>query len=284
MHPGFETEEIEMKLELFPPLKPLQPYVAKIWVFSNSGRLPSDDMKLIVPNGMVKLIIPVENGLVGRYDGWSHHSQESSITLIGIADSPAYVDVAIDAPHTNIGIEFNPLGAYRIFRLRHADLKNKIVELEDVLGVEARLLNERIADTPYIGRKIEMIQAYLLTLLHRSEPDLVLDYCLRQIAGTKGLVTVTELEKKSGYSSRWLYNKFIEKVGLSPKNLSSVTRFMQFYEASAVNPTLDFFKDDIYDYFYDQAHFIKDFKRFTGMPPSRFIKTDNGFGHIFYRD
>jgi hypothetical protein len=272
-----------MKLELIQPRPELRPFIGKMWVFENSGRLPEEDMKLIVPNGMAKLVIPFRNGLLGKYKDWYHLSKEASITLIGIADSPAIVDVEDDAPHGNIGIEFSPIGAYRFFRLRQTELKNKIFPLTDIFGKTAQDINERIANAEPVSEKIQIIQTYLLTLLLQSEPDLILDYCLRQIENSKGLVTVTELEKKTGYSSRWLYEKFMEKVGLSPKNLSSVTRFMQFYEAGAKNPTPDFFKKDVYNYFYDQAHFIKDFKRFTGYSPSKFIKTDNEFGQIFYK-
>ncbi|QHT67272.1 AraC family transcriptional regulator [Rhodocytophaga rosea] len=273
-----------MKLELIQPHPELRPYIGKMWVFENSRRLPDENMKVIVPNGMAKLIIPLHNGLLGKYKDWSHLSKESSITLIGIADSPAIVDVEHDAPHINIGLEFSPLGTYRLFQLRHSEIKNKIFPLEEILGTSARRINERIANTEPISQKIHIIQSYLRSLLSKSSPDVILDYCLQQIASSKGLIAVSELEQKTGYSSRWLYEKFIEKVGISPKTLSSVTRFMQFYQASAGNPTADFFREDIYHYFYDQAHFIKEFKRFTGLPPVQFIKTDNQFGHIFYKD
>lgn len=273
-----------MKLELIQPWPELRPYIGKMWVFENDRRLPEDDMKLVVPNGRAKLLIPFRNGLSGKYKDWYLLSKEASINLIGISDSPAIVDVEVDAPHGNIGIEFSPIGAYRFFQLRQSELKNKIFPLTDIFGKSAQVVNERIANAETVSEKIQIIQSYLLNLLSQSEPDLILDYCLRQIENSKGLVTVIELEKKTGYSSRWLYEKFMEKVGLSPKSLSSVTRFMQFYEASAKNPTADFFKENIYRYFYDQAHFIKDFKRFTGLSPSAFIKTDNEFGHIFYKD
>ena len=254
-----------------------------MWVFENSRRLPVEEMKVIVPNGMAKLVIPLSNGLLGKYKDWQHLSKESSITLIGIADTPAIVDVQHDAPHINIGIEFSPLGAYRIFQLRHVELRNRILPLEEVLGKSAKAITEKIANTDRISEKMEIIQSYLITLVSKSRQDEILDYCLLQIANSKGLISVSELEKKTGYSSRWLYEKFMEKVGLSPKSLASVARFMHFYEATAKNPTMNFFKEDIYDFFYDQAHFIKEFKRFTGSSPTRFIKTDNEFGQIFYK-
>jgi AraC-like DNA-binding protein len=241
-------------------------------------------MKLIVPNGMAKLTIPFRNGVSGRNKEVYTLSKESQITLIGICDIPAVVDIEHDAPSGNIGIEFSPLGAYRIFQLRHVELKNKIFLLEDVFGKPARNVQEMIANTESIPEKINLIQKFLVKLLNKSEADPILDYCIEQIKLSKGLVTVAELERKTGYSSRWLYDKFIDKVGLSAKNLASIVRFMQFYEQWAKTPDYALTKDFAYRFFYDQAHFIKEFKRFTGHPPLRFTKTDNEFGRIFYKE
>jgi AraC-like DNA-binding protein len=275
---------MQMRIQHIEPHPQLKGYVMKLWVFESSGRMPSEDMKLIVPNGMVKLTIPFRNGLFGKNNESSLLSKESKITLIGICDVPAIVDIELDAPSGSIGIEFSPVGAYRIFRLPQAELKNKILPFEDVLGKSAKAIEEIIANTENISHKVRLIQAYLIKLLQQTEPDPILDYCIDQIQNTNGLIRVGELERKTGYSSRWLYEKFIEKVGLSAKNLSAVARFMQFYENWAKDPQKQFYRQDIYDYFYDQAHFSKEFKRFTGLPPSKFSPGGNEFGRIFYKD
>jgi len=277
-----------MRLQYIEPFPQLRGIVNKMWLFESSGRAPSEDMKMIVPDGMAKLTIPFRNGVSGKNKNYFHLSKESKITLIGIQDIPAIVDLEYDAPHGNIGIEFSPLGTYRIFHLRQAELKNKLFLLEEVMDKSARAIQEIIADAEKIDKKIQLIQAYLVRLLAQSQPDLILDYCIRQIENSKGLVTVTELERKTGYSSRWLYEKFIEKVGISPKNLSSIVRFNQIYERwtknSGPNPFKGDTKEDIYYYFYDQAHFIKDFNRFTGFSPMKFVRSENEFGRIFYKD
>src|ERR1700683_546640 len=208
---------MQMRLRHIDPHPQLKGYIDKIWVFESNGRVPTEDLKLIVPNGMAKLTIPFRNGVSGRNKDMFHLSKESAITLIGIGDIPAIVDLEHDAPSGNIGIEFSPVGAYRIFQLRHAELKNKIFLLEDVLGKSARALQEIIANTGSIDNKIQIIQTYLIKLLSNSEPDPILDYCIQRIRNSKGLVTVMELEGKTSYSARWLYEKFMQKVGLSPK-------------------------------------------------------------------
>jgi AraC-like DNA-binding protein len=275
---------MQMRLQHFQPEPQLVGYVSKIWVFESSGRVPSDDMKLIVPNGMAKITIPFRNGVSGRNKDVYHLSKESRITLIGICDIPAVVDVEHDAPSGNIGIEFSALGAYRIFPFRQSEIKNHILLLEDVFGRSAREVQEEIANVESIPRKISIIQKYLVKLLTNSEPDPILDYCVRQIKITNGLATIGELEAKTGYSSRWLYEKFINKVGLSAKSFSSIVRFMQFYERWAKQPNYEYVKDYMYNYFYDQAHFTKEFKRLTGLSPLKFSKSENEFGRIFYKD
>jgi AraC-like DNA-binding protein len=279
---------MQMRLQHIEPLPQLKGIINKMWLFESSGRAPAEDMKMIVPNGMAKLTIPFRNGVSGKNQDFFHLSKESQITLIGIQDIPAIVDLEYDAPHKNIGIEFSPLGTYRLFQLRQSELKNKLYLLEEVLGKSARVIQEIIADTEIVEKKIQLIQGYLVRLLAKSRPDLILDYCLGQIEHSNGLVTVTELERKTGYSSRWLHEKFTEKVGVSPKNLSSIIRFNQIYERWARPCGPDFLKEDIkeniYHYFYDRAHFVKDFRRFTGFSPLKFARSENEFGRIFYKD
>jgi len=272
-----------MRLRHIVPHPQLERYIDKIWVFESSGRIPADDMRLIVPNGRVKLTIPYRNGVSGKNIEMFHLSKEAQITLIGIGDIPAIIDLEHDAPSGNIGIEFSPVGAYRIFRIRQDELKNRIFLLEDVLGKAAREVQEIIANHESVDQKIKVIQQYLRKLLSKSQPDLLLDYCITQIKETQGTIAIGALENKTGYSSRWLHNKFVEKIGVSTKNFSSIIRFMQFYEPWARSPNFDF-RTSLYHYFYDQAHFIKEFKRFTGMSPLKFTKSENEFGKIFYKE
>jgi methylphosphotriester-DNA--protein-cysteine methyltransferase len=76
--------------------------------------------------------------------------------------------------------------------------------------------------------------------------------------------------------------KFTEKLGISPKNLASIIRFKQYYETLCGNKQNRFTRNNFYNYYYDQSHFIKDFKRFTGLTPASLEKKINDFGKIFY--
>lgn len=267
-----------MKLQHIPVHPMLKGYVEKIWVFESDGKVPDDDMKLIVPNGLVKLVIPFKNGLFGKMEGWELLSKESKVTLIGICDKPSIVDIHEDTPSGSIGVEFNPMGVYRFFSIRQSELRNTIHLFTDVFGKKATLLEDMLAHEPSVPQKVRIVERFLLGIFSTKE-DTVFEHCTKRIAQSTGLVTVKQLEKETGYSSRWLHMKFDEKIGISPKNLCAITRFHTAYQAITFNVG----KDDIYNLYYDQAHFIKEFRRFTGLPPAKFEKQVNEFDKIFYR-
>jgi len=262
----------------------LEGYVEKLWVFESDGRVPDPDMKVIVPNGMPKVIIPFRNGISGSRKEYSRLSTTNQITLIGVSDVPFIVDAQEDAPFGTIGIEFSPLGAHRFFRIRHSELRNHIFLADEVLGKTCSELEGIVADTTSVSRKIHLIQQYLLRLFSATAADGIFEFCVKRIRETNGLVTIKKLEQETGYSSRWLHMKFDEKIGVSPKSLCSIARFQMIYHTLINRPERIATDRSYYHIYYDQSHFIREFKRFTGMAPSIFLRRNNDFGKLFYKE
>jgi methylphosphotriester-DNA--protein-cysteine methyltransferase len=263
-----------------PPL--LQRYIDRIFHFQGSGLLPSSDLKLIVPNARIKLVIPLMNGIVGTVGSFTHVSRTNKMTLIGISDLPGEVDILRDEPAENITVEFSPLGAYRFFRLQWSDIRNQIHDYSDIDNVSALDLEDKISNTESFTKKLGFVMTFLDQLFKKSKGDEVFECCVEKILSTRGTVTLKELEKRTGYSARWLNMKFDQHLGMSPKNLASLIRFQQYYRHYTSNAKEFFEQKEFYRYYYDQSHFIKDFKRFTGFPPLRFYQKQNSYDRLFY--
>ena len=261
----------------------LKNYIEKMWLFESGGKMPVEDMKLVVPNANLKLTLSYQNGIVASVDGKTFLSKENDITLAGLIDVPVILDTDEDVATETIGIEFNPLGAYRFFHFNLNEIQNKIYSLRDLLGKTGNQLIRQINELPSPDQKIAALQQFLIRQLSQQNEDSIFDYCIEKILASKGRITIKELEKKTGYSSRWLNMKFNNKIGVSPKNLSSIIRFKQYFQAFINGNEKYFLKNDFYELYYDQSHFIKDFKRFTGLPPTRFEKQINDFGERYYR-
>jgi AraC-like DNA-binding protein len=232
------------------------------------GRLPALDKKLIVPNANFKLTFTYSNGIVAHIEDKTFAQKESVLSLSGLIDSPVSLDPLKDAQTGTIIIELNPLGAYRLFPLSYAEVKNQIVELSELIGNRAEKLQEQLAETTTINMKLQLMQNFLVRQLESVGSDQIFDYCINRITDSKGLINVRQLEMETGYSSRWLHKKFSERLGSGPKNLSEIVRFKQFYQAYATGLKLIDLKGHIYQYYHDQSHFIRAFKRFTGYTPT----------------
>ena len=87
---------------------------------------------------------------------------------------------------------------------------------------------------------------------------------------------LNKFSKYLGYSPRWIQNKHQEMFGVSFKMLQNNMRFLSTLEQ--INRLVLNHKDVNFSIvahdqdYYDQAHFIKEFKRFTGMTPSEYVK------------
>ncbi len=240
-------------------------------------------MKLVVPNGNVKLTLSYRNGIVADVGEKRFCSKEHDITLTGVIDRPVILDTEKDTPTETIGIEFNPIGAYRLLGGVLSETQNRIESLEDVLGKSGLSLIEEIGNTCSVEKKIQTLQRFLLQQLDGRGRDCVFEYCIDAIFHSNGRLTIAELERKTGYSSRWLNMKFHERLGVSAKNFSAIVRFNRYYYSLMTRRERAFFKNEYSNLYYDQSHFIKDFRRFTGLSPTTFEQRMNPFGEDYFR-
>src|SRR5471030_2258319 len=143
----------------FIPVTPppsLSPYIAKMCVFESSGRLPAAERKLIVPNANFKLTFTYRNGIEARICDKAFIQCENKLSLTGLIDSPVLIDPQEDKQTGTIIIEFNPLGAYRFFRLSYSEVKNQIVEMENLIGNHAKAFQSQLAEASSVMLKLKL--------------------------------------------------------------------------------------------------------------------------------
>ena len=102
---------------------------------------------------------------------------------------------------------------------------------------------------------------------------------MQLLKSSDGRIAIQQLAQQTGYSRRYLDLLFREHVGLSPKVLAGIFRFQKFYRKWATGQSFDLVKEDLYEHYYDQSHFSKEFTKMTGHPPRKFFaEVSNEFG------
>ncbi len=276
-----------MKLSFIEPRVELKPYIRSIWVFESEVGLPASEVSLAAPNGCPKLIINCENSLISTAQGRTHESPEQSLSFVGIRDVPVVLSTAARKT-CFVGIEFSPHGAFPIFRVPMGELTNRLVPVDTLSSTWNLSCSERVRNLEGIREKVDFIQEWFFEGLKREasrntrsdqqSQNPVVEYCVDFLRRTNGKASISDLERRTGYERRSLEILFKRNVGVSPKTLAGIFRFQWFYRT--VNRTASYaaLKEEMYQYFYDQAHFTRDFKRMTGFPPKHFVKVSNEFG------
>ena len=268
----------DMVLKVFMPNRFLQPYISKIWIFESKYGIPKSDLKLIAPNGEMKLVIPYKNNMRSTIENKSKEHKEASFIIIGQMTKAAIIESEID--FGSIGIDFKPYGAYKFFPFPLSEITNYVYHAPDLFTRMGSELQDRLSEISGINEKVRFIEEFLLKqMLELNKDDSITELAVNRIVASKGLIGVEELSEEVGYSRRHMVRKFTETIGLSPKEFSCIVRFHEIYKKYSLN---SFNEEDLYELYYDQSHFVKEFKRFSGMTPGEYLSQTNKFGSIFY--
>jgi len=274
-----DFQEADVMFRFFEPRQELKPYVRQICAIESPHGLPSSDRSVAAPNGCPKLIFPYENTVTSIVGQGTFESQERHLYFMGVRDTPALVRTSSRRTGC-LGIEFYPFGAYSIFEIPMDESINGLVDINVYLPKWRGEITQTLENLNTLEERISFIQDRLIELRRKNQVEnRIVKYCVDSLKLSDGLMTISDLERKTNYSRRYLEILFRDHVGLSPKALADIFRFQKFYRKWALKRPYDEFKDELYKYYYDQAHFAKEFKRMTGFSPQHFMyEVSNEFG------
>jgi len=182
-----------------------------------------------------------------------------------------------------IGVRFYAYGAYPILQLPISQLTNQIVDLRDVLGKPTISLSEKANALSPLDT-IRELENFLIKQLTDSKPDTKrIQSATHLLFQQSGGTDIAELARYTNLSIRSLERGFQEAIGYSPKALARVIRFNRIKDAIIIDPSLNFTDLSHQAGFFDQAHFIHDFKQFSGKTPSAFAEAVTKREIYFYK-
>lgn len=252
------------------PHPTLQPYVKCYW-FLEQDYDTTHPVEVITPDGC--------SDTVFQLSASGYHLGAPLLPAVLI--HPLQHTLTLHGQGTIItaGIRFYPFGLYPFTRLALSALVFPIVDLAAVFGIAAAELRDQlVALAP--AHIFERFEAFLLRRFAPPGDDLRLvqtavAQIAAQIAAQPDTLDIQALAAATYTTERTLERKFLAITGASPKLLTRLLRFnrlkneLMLHSAHAPPRLTDLAQK--YSYF-DQSHFIRDFRQFAGQPPSAFIE------------
>ena len=268
---------MNMHYQEYLPSTALKPYVECYWHHVVGGE-PGEKLPIqyCVPLGMVEIIhnLKSEHREVFLNGNWQNLPD---FFMVGLGEDPAIwkgTGTSVD-----FGIRLKPESLLQLFKLRASDVCMGCVDIESVFGHELDHYSDKLRDATDIKAFIQIAEGFLMSRLQhlKSERTYVIE-ATKLIRESKGALSIDQLSKNLYISKRQLQRSFKEHYGTSPKTYQRIIRFSSAYNYFQKSKTPPTWADISYSFGYsDQAHFIRDFKYFTGESPTILYRSEDQF-------
>ena len=272
-----------MDYQTFQPSADLQSLVKLFWTLEVAAE-HSGERQRIIPDGCLELIFILGDDIRRIISEEESVIQERAI-VVGQITEPFTIH---PTGYVNVfACRFYPYGFSYFITQPIKNLTNKETPINLLFGQEiAQELTQKIINASNTAERIGIIENFLLdNLKNEAIIDNIVKTTIDTLLTTNGSAPITSILKDDPSKRRQLERKFFKQIGLSPKQLGKVIR-MQSALKLLLNQKSDSLTQIAYESeYYDQAHFIKDFKEFTGTNPSEFIdKSNMTLSTIFYTE
>lgn len=271
-----------MQYETYPPHPDLETIVKCYWTLE-VPKQEHTQRQLILPDGCVDMCFILGDD-IKRYTTERDFILQPRAMLLGQITDQFYIE---PTGYVNtFAVRFYPYGFANLVDVPLSDLSNRETPLSVLFGaVKAGELSQEMIEAGDTAQRIALVERFLLErLCDGNTIDHIVKSTVDMMLSTKGSLSINVILENDASRRRQLERRFRQQVGMSPKQLSKVIRLQAILQM-LLNQTAGSLTAVAYEgAYYDQAHFIRDFKEFTGITPKDFLAEEQlALSALLYR-
>lgn len=261
-----------MALSVFAPHRALQPYIAR-YAHYEIGATDAWTRADLVPAASAAMSVTIG----GTRPRLRDHGSFEAIALSGQVTH--FRRLAWYGKASIFHVVFQPWGAYALLGTPQHECTDLFANLSDLLGSRVTAFGEVLAgetDPDIVRRLLDGFLLKRLAQQRKPEASLRLAPLVEQLGRCSHERNVIgRICNEAGYSISRLERHMNEIVGLGPKQYQRIMRFNAVLAHLRRNPSQRnwCWIADQFGYF-DQTHFIKEFKFFYGKTPAEYSTSD----------
>jgi AraC-like DNA-binding protein len=171
-----------------------------------------------------------------------------------------------------MGVAFKPGGAFPFLRMPAGELRDTTVSLDTLWGAAATDLREQLLEAPTHRARFEVLERVLMAEFARGfQMHSAVGFALRRFLAAPHVTTVAQVTDQIGLSPKRFIQAFRDETGFTPKVFCRIRRFQHALQCMEGSKTVDWANVALDCGYFDQAHFIHDFRAFSGINPSSYL-------------
>ena len=269
---------IKMDYKTYAPNTDLSAFIKCYWTLE-APKNKKPEKQRIVPDGCMEMIFHYGDLYKQYFDESRYIIQPKSFVFGQITH---HLDIEPTGETGIFAVRFNPYGFAPFVTIPNNDMENRAVPLQELFGNDGLHLEKEILNALTNEDRVKIVESFLLKILISPKfIDSITKSSVEIILQLNGQITTDELSNQLDIHRRQLERKFSSIIGLSPKQLSKIIRIQSTLKMMVNNQFTSLTSVAYEGNYYDQAHFIKDFKEFTGMSPKMFYANNLKMSLLF---
>ncbi len=256
------------------PCPQLQTYI-RCYTLREFDTMGADFLKPLPANHELTLAFTLRGSLYTYNTFYKNIKPTSRIHIIGLQTSSKGI-VIFNGDVKFFSIQFRPNGFYKLFGIPSHIITDNIYEASDIICNGMATYNEQLNEAINLSEMKKITDKFLLSYLVNCktfDPYHSITSTSSLIFGNHGNVNIKSLAYQANMSLKRFEVKFTEQVGIPPKLYARITRFNYALLMKVQNISKNWTDICHRSGYYDQMHFIKEFKEFAGDSPGNFYKT-----------
>lgn len=251
-------------MEVHFPSQILSPFISRYLVMESHGEM----VNRTLPDTSLVMSFRYKGQVRFLNQGTAH--ELSSFTLSGLRKTDRLINYS---SHTaNILVIFREAAAHAFIKEPLHELFEHSVPLDNFTGYRhLDQIGEQLSAARSNTERITLVEQFLLSKICNGRPDPLITAALQKIHTTKGAIKIKELAGALYISQDAFEKRFRSRVGVSPKQFAYIVKMRSVISGAMEGRSLAAIAFDAG--YYDQPHFNKDFKLFTGQTPTEFLKS-----------
>lgn len=254
------------------PNKHFQKYIKSIW-FLEIDKNEEFSESLVVPDNTIELVF--SNTPITRENNRTGKKQIMYTQLAGLKSTPQ--KLSLEPGCNTAGIRFKPYGLAKFANIDLSDTVDLTVDPIDIFGNDFSYLEEEVIsgnDKLVIMLRMEhFLFSKMLETDRRDDP--FIEFAMQKIETGKGNIKFDRISNEFGISLKTIERRFAEWVGIPPKKFARMYRFYRTMKSFIESKPHKLAELAYRNGYFDQTHFIKEVKEFTGLTPRAYFNTDN---------
>ncbi len=262
--------------ERFEPSLALNDRIKEFWVYENPDLTPQPQK--VIPDGFSEVIIHYGDLYRINLNGsWEQQSQ-----LLFSNQISRYFHLENTGASAMIGMKMFPEAGYELFGKDMSGFTDRVVPLQELAGpIDA--LSDLASTGHSTNERISVLEKWVEIMLSKNDRNVVnVRHACREIFDSNGLIDGSSISDMLGISLRQLERLFKKSTGVTIKFLSRIVRFNYIFQLMK-NKEMSWIQLALESGYFDQSHFIKDFKEFTGEEPSSYGFDEKTLANFFLK-